>query len=123
VGTQDSTGYGELGLNSRFDIGDTNEDVLWFETWVIEVRNDQITRTGVHRGTLTCMNRTTTSVHVIQVQQHLLRDLPNKWHGDPFILMSLHQNEQILAENLEDHADVNTIRVFMSEVIEEGDDE
>ena len=68
------------------------------------------------------LNHATTSVHVIQSQQHLLCDLPNQRHGDPFNLMSLYQTEQILAKNFEDHADVHAIRAFMSEVIEEGDD-
>ena len=86
--------------------------------------DDQITGdTCAPEGQLTCMNHATTSVHVIQAQQHLLRDLPNQRHGDPFILVSLYQTEQILAENLEDHVGVNTIRAFMSKVIEEGDDE
>jgi hypothetical protein len=54
-------GYGELGLNNRFDVGDTNEDVLW---WVID---DQITvDTCAPRGTRTCMNDATASMHVIQ---------------------------------------------------------
>jgi hypothetical protein len=35
--------------------------------------------------------------------------------------MSLDQTEEILAENLEDQADVNAIRGFMSEVIEKGE--
>ena len=69
------------------------------------------------------MNHATTSVHPIQAQHYPICDLPNQGHGDPFILMSLYQTEQILAENLEDHAERNTIRAFMSGVIEEGDDE
>jgi hypothetical protein len=69
------------------------------------------------------MNHATTSVHLIQAQQYPICDLPNQRHGDSFILMSLYQTEQILAENLEDHADMNTIRAFMSGVIEEGYDE
>jgi hypothetical protein len=36
--------------------------------------------------------------------------------------MSLDQTGEILAENIEDHAGVNAIRAFMSEVIEKGDD-
>jgi hypothetical protein len=52
VGTHDSTGYGELRLNNRFDTVDTNRDVLWCEIWVIEARNDQITGTTAHRGNL-----------------------------------------------------------------------
>lgn len=102
VGTQDLTGYGELGLNNRFDIADTNRDVLWCEIWVIESRNDQITGIPAHRGILTCMDHAITFVHLIQVQQHPIHDLPNQRHGDPIILMSLYQTEQILAENLEE---------------------
>ena len=68
------------------------------------------------------MNHATTSVHLIQAQQHLIHDLSNQWHGDPFILISLYQTNQILAENLKDHADMNTIWAFMSGVIEKGDD-
>ena len=94
MGTQDSTGYGELGLNNRFHIVDTDGDFLWFEIWVIEVRNDQITGTRAHRGIHTCINRATTSVHLIEAQQHLLRDPPNQQHGDPLILMSLYQAMQ-----------------------------
>ena len=54
------------------------------------------------------MDHAITSVHLIQVQQHLIHDLPNQRHGDPIILISLYQTKQILAENLKDHADVNT---------------
>jgi hypothetical protein len=36
--------------------------------------------------------------------------------------MSLDQPEQILSEDFEDHAHVNTIWAFMSKVVQEGDD-
>ena len=57
--------------------------------------------------------------NICAAQQHLLRDLPNQRHEDPFNLMCFYQIEQVLAKNLEDHADVNAIWVFISEVIGE----
>jgi hypothetical protein len=68
------------------------------------------------------MNHVTTSVHVIQAQQPCFAICITSGMGTPFILMSLDQTERILPKNLEDHADMNTIRAVVSEVLEKGDD-
>ena len=38
------------------------------------------------------------------------------------VLVPLDQPEQVLAEDLEDHADVRAVRALVSEVVEEGND-
>ena len=58
-------------------------------------------------------------MHVIQPQQDLFRELLDGMHRDTLFLMSLHQTEEILTEELKDHADVGAIRAFMFKVIEE----
>lgn len=61
-------------------------------------------------------------VHVVQPKQDLLRDLPDKRSWNALCLMPLDEAEQILPENLEDHADVGAIGTLVLEVVEEGDD-
>lgn len=43
-------------------------------------------------------------MHVIQPKLDLLRDLLDEVHRYTFVLMSLDQPQQILAQNLENHA-------------------
>lgn len=68
------------------------------------------------------MNNATTPMHIIQPQQDLLRDLLHKRLRHAPALMALDEAQQILAEDLEDHADVSAVRALVSEVVEEGDD-
>ena len=68
------------------------------------------------------MNNPAIFVHVVEPEQYLLRDLLDEVHGHALVLMALDEPEQVLAEDLEDHADVRPVRAFVSEVVEEGDD-
>ncbi len=68
------------------------------------------------------MHDTTAPMHVIQTQQHLLRNLLHQPHRHTFTLMPLDQPEQVLPQDLEDHANMGPIGTFMPEMVEEGDD-
>lgn len=68
------------------------------------------------------MYNATTAMHVIQPEQDLLRDLLDQSLRDAAALMALDEPEQVLAEDLEDHADVGAVRALVAEVVEEGDD-
>ena len=68
------------------------------------------------------MDDAATSVHIIQPQQDLLRDLPDERHRHALVLMALDEAEKVLAEDFEDHADVDPVWAFVPEVVEEGDD-
>jgi len=128
-GTPTSLVGGEAGLEAAIAISDCIMD----STSSMQMRTFSGLRSmsrvkkkvGRHVSNLrlfTCMNDTTTSMHVIQAQQDLFGNLPNQRHRDSLVLMSLDQPEQILPEDFEDHADVNTIWAFMSKVVQEGDD-
>jgi hypothetical protein len=65
------------------------------------------------------MDNSTTSMHVIQAQQHLFCDWLDERHRHPFILMSFYQAQELVTKDLKDHADVRAIRTLVSEVIEE----
>ena len=69
---------------------------------------------------LTGMDDTTTSVHIIETQQNLLRDLFADGHGHSLVLMPLDQAKEVLSEHLEDHANVGAVRALMPEMVEEG---
>lgn len=60
-------------------------------------------------------------MHVVEAQKDLLCNLFDEVHGDTLVLMSLDQAEQILAQDLENHADVGAIGSFVPEVIQELD--
>ena len=61
-------------------------------------------------------------MHIIQPQQYLLRNLLHDMHRDALILVPPDQAEEILAEDLEDHADVGAVGPAVAEVVEEADD-
>ena len=61
-------------------------------------------------------------VHIIQTQQHLLRDLLDQRHGDAAMVPALNQTQQVFTKHLKDHADVNTIGTPVLEGIEQTDD-
>lgn len=67
----------------------------------------------------TCVNYTTTAVHVVETEQDLLRNLPDKGHGHTLVLMAFDQPQQILAEHLEDHADMRAVGALVPEVVKE----
>jgi hypothetical protein len=56
-------------------------------------------------------------MHVIETEEDLFRDLFDKMHGDALILMSFDETEQVFAENLENHANMDAIRAFVTEMI------
>lgn len=56
-------------------------------------------------------------MHVVEPEQHLLRNLLDDVHWDALILVTLNQPEQILAEHLKHHADMGSVRALMAEVV------
>ena len=73
-------------------------------------------------GRLTGVDDAATAVHVVESEEDLLRDLLDKVHGHALVLVSLDESEQVLAQDLEDHADVGAVRPLVSEVVEERND-
>jgi hypothetical protein len=105
VGTQDSRPIWRA--QPGFDIVDANEDILWFEIWVIEASNDQIMEARAHRGHLP----------VSIAPQHLTVSKPKSTVFAIRLTSGMGplysaQIEQILAEHLKDYADVNAIWAF-----------
>ena len=78
---------------------------------------------GAHPGGRgrTGVDNTATAVHIVKPKQYLLRDLLHDMHRHALVLVSLDQPEQVLAQNLEHHADVRPIWTLVPEVVEEGD--
>jgi hypothetical protein len=68
------------------------------------------------------MNDPTAPMHIIQPEQHLLGDLPDQSSRHARGLVAFDEAEEVLPEDLEDHADVLAVRADMLEVVEEGDD-
>ena len=64
------------------------------------------------------MDHAAAAVHVVQPEHDLLRDLLDEVHRHALVLVSLDEPEQVLAEDLEDHADVDTVWTAVAEVIE-----
>jgi len=67
------------------------------------------------------VNDPATPMHVIESEEDLFSNLFDQMHGHTLILMSFDQTKQILAQHLENHADVYTIGSFMAEVVKERD--
>ena len=61
-------------------------------------------------------------MHVIESQEDLFCDLLDEMGRDAFALVALDEPEQVLAEDLEDHADVGAVGAFVAKVVEKGDD-
>lgn len=78
------------------------------------VREERSVFTGVYDAAA--------AVHVVQAEQDLLADLLDKVHGDALVLMAFDKAEEVLAEDLEDHADMDAVGALVAEVVEEGDD-
>lgn len=68
------------------------------------------------------MYDTAASVHVIETEENLFRDLFDEGHGDAFVLMALDEAEEVFTKDLKNHADVGAVGPFVSEVVEERDD-
>lgn len=70
------------------------------------------------KAALTRVNNPATPVHVIEAEEDLLRDLLDQMHWNALVLMTLDQAQEILPEDLENHADMGAVRTFVSEMIE-----
>ena len=68
------------------------------------------------------MNDTTTTVHIVESEENLLRDLLDERHRDTLVLMPLDETKQILAKDFEDHADMCAVGSLVPEVVEERND-
>lgn len=68
------------------------------------------------------MDDATTAVHIVESKENLLCDLLHKVHWHALVLVPLDEAEQVLAEDLEYHADVSAIRALVPEMVQEGDD-
>lgn len=68
------------------------------------------------------MDDAAAAVHVVETEEDLLCDLFDKVHGDALVLMALDKAEEVFAEDLKDHADVDAIGALVAKVVEEGDD-
>ena len=88
-------------LDDLLDVSNLDEDVLGFEV-------------GVDDATL--------AVQIVQAKQDLLGDLLHEGDGDAPVVPALDQAQQVLAQHLEDHADVGAIGAFVFEGVEEGHD-
>lgn len=91
----------QLGANHALDVFDADKDVLGLQIGVDDAADP---------------------VHVIQTQQNLLRDLLDDRGRDALGLVPLDESQEVLAEHLEDHADVRSVGALVLEVVEEGDD-
>lgn len=66
------------------------------------------------------MDDTTTTVHIIETQQNLLRNLLADGHRHTLVLMPLDQTKKVLSEHFENHANVGAVWTLMPEMVEEG---
>lgn len=65
------------------------------------------------------MNNTATPVHIIEAQQNLLRNVLTNVHRYTLVLMSLDQTKEVFSEHFKNHANVDTVWPFVSEMIKE----
>ncbi len=73
-----------------------------------------MTRTGVYNAAR--------AVHVVKSQEDLFRDLADDMHRNALVLVAPDEAQQVLAQDLEDHANMRAIRPFVAEVVEEAND-
>jgi len=92
---------GYLVANHILDIFDADEDVFRLEVGVDDAA---------------------ASMHVVQAEEDLLADLAHESDWDALGLMSFDETKEVLAQDLEDHADVDTIWTLVLEMVEERDD-
>ena len=60
-------------------------------------------------------------MHVVQTQQDLFCDLLDQRHGDAAMIPPFDQTQEILAQDLEDHANVHAVGTAMLERVEQAD--
>lgn len=70
----------------------------------------------------TGVDHTATTMHVVEAEEDLLCNLLYEVLWDALALMALDEAEQVLAEDLEDHADMGTVGAFVAKMVEKGDD-
>lgn len=87
----------ELGGNDGLDVVNADKDVLGLEVGVDDVA---------------------LLVEVVESEENLLGDLLDNVRGDAPMLVPLDEAQQVLAEDLKDHADVRTVRANVPKVIE-----
>ena len=68
------------------------------------------------------MDHAATAMHVVESQQHLFGDLLDEVERHALVLVPADEAEEVLTENLEDHADMCAVWSTMAEVVEEADD-
>lgn len=65
------------------------------------------------------MNDSAAAVHIVQPEQDLLSDLLDEVHGNAFVLVTFDKAKKVLAEDLENHADMSAVWALVLEMIEE----
>ena len=88
-------------LHNLLDIPDIDEDILGFQI---------------------CVDDAAFTVEIVEAKQDLLRDLLDQRCRDPAVVPLLDKSQEVLAKNLEYHADVCAVRSFVLEGVEETDD-
>ena len=58
---------------------------------------------------------TALAVEVVEAEEHLLCDLLDQGHGYAAVIPSLDQAQEILAQHLKDHADVDAVGALVVE--------
>lgn len=69
------------------------------------------------KAALTRVDDPATPVHVIEAEENLLRNLLDQRHWNTLVLVTFNQAQEILTENLENHADMGPIRTFVPKMI------
>jgi hypothetical protein len=57
-------------------------------------------------------------MHIVKPEEDLLRDLLDNVLGYSTVLISLDEAEQVLSEDLEDHADVGPVGPLLAEMVQ-----
>lgn len=88
-------------FDNLLDIADFDQDVFGLEI-------------GVNDAAL--------AVEVVEAEEDLLGDLLDQGHRDSPVVPALNESKQVLAENLEDHADMRSVGPLVLKRVEEADD-
>lgn len=91
----------DVGFDNLLDVTDLDEDVFGFQIG---------------------MDDSAFAMHVVQTQKHLFCNLLDQRHGNATMVPALDQTEQILTQDLEDHADVDAVRTLVLEGVKQTDD-
>jgi len=88
-------------LDDLLDVANLDEDVLGLQV-------------GVDNAAF--------AVEVVEAKEDLLCDLLDQGHGDAAVVPPLDQAQQVLAQHLKDHADVDAVGPLVVEGVEQADD-